>query len=458
MRILYLTASLSLNGRGYLRGRAFASQLQADGHEILLRHQWEPEATAVVQSAAENGSDVSRDITDDREMRDFAPDVIFLESGVNAGPGRWRIPPERLEEYVTDGGVVIAEGLGLNGVQNLNSEDAERIWRWFGARPEHEAQVPSWSAHIVDHQSNTGQASSVICRPEVMVLSEWLRPCFKGIDTVVASLAIPLTAGHSVGLLASSGPTSLVSEMDRFIEDPRPYVWATVKNTGFGYRVLLAATVTHDVTVESNPDNARWMEAVMAHLVDESSRDRELYEPTAAATEELEPTSLRLPASVLVTMNESSTLEFKSTAFTDLEHASVPEKLTFQRSVGKTVAAFLNASGGTLVIGCRDNGEVVGWEPDQTGSRRDVDRYLLALTDRIAAVFGQALAASITVEIDDVDEHQVAVVSVSPGHEPVYIEGETKGTKEFYVRVNNSTRKLDIQETVEYTLRRWPRG
>ena len=59
---------------------------------------------------------------------------------------------------------------------------------------------------------------------------------------------------------------------------------------------------------------------------------------------------------------ESQTLEFKSSARWNVRAASPDKKL--EHAITKTVCAFLNAEGGTLLIGVDDNGQVLGLEDD----------------------------------------------------------------------------------------------
>jgi hypothetical protein len=77
------------------------------------------------------------------------------------------------------------------------------------------------------------------------------------------------------------------------------------------------------------------------------------------ATEEtVAPVSLE----EMIAEGESDELEFKSTLRWDLREALVNKKL--EEVIMKTVAAFANSDGGTLLIGVGDNGDVLGLEPD----------------------------------------------------------------------------------------------
>ncbi len=71
-----------------------------------------------------------------------------------------------------------------------------------------------------------------------------------------------------------------------------------------------------------------------------------------------------VPVSVedLIAEGESDELEFKATLRWDLKEAGVNKKL--EEVIIKTIAAFANSQGGTLLIGVADDGDVIGLEPD----------------------------------------------------------------------------------------------
>jgi hypothetical protein len=61
---------------------------------------------------------------------------------------------------------------------------------------------------------------------------------------------------------------------------------------------------------------------------------------------------------------------------------------------------------------------------------------------------GRPPLANMSVTFEEVDGHDVCRVDVSPSQKPVYARG--KQTKDFYVRLNNGTRSLDIEDALDY--------
>lgn len=99
----------------------------------------------------------------------------------------------------------------------------------------------------------------------------------------------------------------------------------------------------------------------------------------------------------LVAAGESSRVEFKSTARVNLHTGKRDDKM--EQVVAKTVAAFLNADGGSLVIGVDDAGTPLGLASDfATIKAPDADRFELWLRDFLTTTLGQNAAALVDVD------------------------------------------------------------
>lgn len=157
------------------------------------------------------------------------------------------------------------------------------------------------------------------------------------------------------------------------------------------------------------------------------------------------------PISELVALGESATLEFKSTLQWDVVQEKVNKHL--RHSVLKTIAAFLNSAGGTLVIGVEDNGHVYGLENDIKTTGNSLDRFEQLLTSLISDRIGVELGHFIDIRHETIDDETVCVVDVDRSLEPAFLEG--RRGREFYIRVGNTTRLLDAEETVDYVQMNW---
>ena len=164
-----------------------------------------------------------------------------------------------------------------------------------------------------------------------------------------------------------------------------------------------------------------------------------------------EPEEVRhRPIADLVRLGESSTLEFKSTLQWDVKQGLQNKSL--RRSTIKSVAGLMNSEGGTLVLGVEDDGQIFGLEKDIElfGSRDKLEQTLVNL---IVDEIGPGLSHYYRARFEDVAGNLVCVVEVDPvrGKDGVFVKAENpnKG-KEFFVRIGNTTRSLDPEQTHAY--------
>jgi len=154
----------------------------------------------------------------------------------------------------------------------------------------------------------------------------------------------------------------------------------------------------------------------------------------------------------LIEQGEGAELELKSTARWDLREEKKNPDL--EAVIRFTVAGFLNAHGGTLLIGVADDGSIVGLEPDYgTFKKPNRDGFELFLTDLLLGAIGKDLGTCLRVTFHEVDGKDICRVTVTPGPRPVFLK---EGNDEvFYLRTGNSTRRLSIREAVQYCKTRW---
>ena len=177
---------------------------------------------------------------------------------------------------------------------------------------------------------------------------------------------------------------------------------------------------------------------------------RKLNEFMAALIEKPEIPHLR-PVADLIGLGEGYTLEFKSTFQWDVIQRQQNKAL--RTSSLKTIAAFLNSEGGTLVIGVEDDGSIYGLEADLKllgGSR---DKFQQILSSIINECIGPHVSPYYKVRFEGVNGHDVCVVDVERSSERVFTKTE-KG-KEFFIRTGNTTKSLDPEQTQEYIEQHW---
>ncbi|MFV2127359.1 RNA-binding domain-containing protein [Micromonospora sp. LOL_013] len=156
----------------------------------------------------------------------------------------------------------------------------------------------------------------------------------------------------------------------------------------------------------------------------------------------------RLDLRQLLAQSESACLEFKSTARWNLH--SGKKDSAIEDAILKTVAAFLNSDGGTLIVGVDDNGGIRGIAEDlQTfrGSLDQYERWLMGslLSDRIGT---EIVSQYVRFKTVNLDPHIVVVLEVARSESLVW--ASIGSDDALYVRNGNETRQLTGRKIVEF--------
>jgi len=175
----------------------------------------------------------------------------------------------------------------------------------------------------------------------------------------------------------------------------------------------------------------------------------------AALARRFSPQAPPPPIAEQIAAGESERVEFKSSARWNLHTGQRDPAI--EQVVAKTVAAFLNASGGTLLVGIDDDGRPLGLERDFALVKSpDRDRYELWLRDLLRGALGAVAVAAVRVDFDLVEDREVCRLVMAPAPQPAYLRPGKGGDQQFWVRSGNSTRQLSVEETVDYARHRWP--
>src|SRR5690606_27482758 len=153
------------------------------------------------------------------------------------------------------------------------------------------------------------------------------------------------------------------------------------------------------------------------------------------------------PVEELLAAGESRHVEFKSTARWNIHAGRVDKEL--ELAVLKSIAGFMNAKGGTLLIGVDDTGTPIGLEADlATVNRKDLDGFEAWLTTLMENALGGAATSNAEIDFPTIDGTTICRIRVHPSGSPTYVS--MKDDDWFYVRLNNSTRRLSTREAVDY--------
>ena len=155
----------------------------------------------------------------------------------------------------------------------------------------------------------------------------------------------------------------------------------------------------------------------------------------------------------LIKEGESDELEFKATLRWDIKEGRVSKKL--EQVIVKTVAAFANAQGGSLLIGVDDDGQAVGLSRDYEwlgeANRNQFELHLRnVLNQQLGAAF---VASKIQIQFHAVDDVDVCQVDITTAKEPMIVTVKDKNgqsVEKFYARSGNSSQEIPMREMSSY--------
>lgn len=155
---------------------------------------------------------------------------------------------------------------------------------------------------------------------------------------------------------------------------------------------------------------------------------------------------------LIIKSGENDTTEFKSTLRWDLKENKINKDMEYE--VIKTIAAFLNSSGGSLFIGVDDNNDILGLDNDfKTFQKKNIDGFQLHLLNVIHNYFSKDIHRFIKVFFHKIDSKTICEVKVIKSDTPRYIKRNDKSV--FLIRASGSSHHLDIEEAVNYIKSHW---
>ena len=161
----------------------------------------------------------------------------------------------------------------------------------------------------------------------------------------------------------------------------------------------------------------------------------------------------------LIDKGESGRLEFKSTLMTNLQTGEIDKRM--EKAVLKTITAFLNTDGGTLLVGVEDNGNIMGIDIERFENR---DKLNLHVTNVIASQIGNEFIPFIKFEQidygkrDDGKDSIVMRFDCTPTSTPAFLKNTKEKTETFFVRSGPSSVELTGNDLINYVMNRRKTG
>jgi serine/threonine protein kinase len=153
---------------------------------------------------------------------------------------------------------------------------------------------------------------------------------------------------------------------------------------------------------------------------------------------------------------ESSRVEFKgSLSHHHEERRPNTPKDALSHSVAKTLAAFMNSAGGTLLIGVADDGKILGIEHDYPHVKGcDRDGWERHFRQVMGQMLGQEAAGAVSLSFVKHPEGTVAVARVRRRSKETYVR---RGADEdFFIRDGNRTVQPTTRDAVRMIAEGWP--
>jgi hypothetical protein len=163
-------------------------------------------------------------------------------------------------------------------------------------------------------------------------------------------------------------------------------------------------------------------------------------------------TSRQRATSDLLASGEGSFVELKESARWSYIQGH-KEKVSLDEVV-RSLAGFLNAHGGSLLIGVSDSGEAVGLGADYKSiqGHQNRDGFMNWLTGALRERLTVGPIHNLRLGFEATGQKEICRIDVDPSSEPVYVD-----EKDFFVRAHNTTQRLSGPDVVSYIKRHWRR-
>lgn len=160
--------------------------------------------------------------------------------------------------------------------------------------------------------------------------------------------------------------------------------------------------------------------------------------------------------------HETTTVELKSSFFKCQKTNNVLKEI--RHECLKTIAGFMNSKGGTLIIGVRDDLEIIGLEKDKISNKipkvliENEDEYTRLINRYVMDCLGKEVSNKISFVYETIQNKRVCEISVERVNGGVFcVDTHFNKIKKypdkepiFYLRRDRETIILNSQETHEY--------
>lgn len=149
----------------------------------------------------------------------------------------------------------------------------------------------------------------------------------------------------------------------------------------------------------------------------------------------------------IIAQGETQKIEFKSSLQWDHYQNKVNKDL--YAPVMKNISAFMNTTGGTLLIGVDDDGQIIGIESDlKSMKKHNVDGFENVFNMAFNQMIGVEFRQHIEITFPRLDGKVIGFITIKPAQRPVYMMH--KGQEYFYIRAGNASQPLSVSTATTY--------
>jgi hypothetical protein len=295
--ILYLHHQhLATAGMEATAGTALVEYLQRGADHFIQGHMVRDDEEC--RSAHQRFLD---DVVTWSELKEANINVIYCEGGILSSFGErngkliWKVTKTHIEQFLADGGVFIAADVDWNFANRHSDDDFRELFAadFLYGNPERKEgfRSPVYLVDLARSQDPSWRRIKVDVPEMSKQIAEWLRPVYANVEGLVVQSPLHLIGSQTV-LAFVGGPTcgSLCNDMwwsvpaegidpwrlmyhenapmDRLYFGP----FATVRQVGRGFAVLITGIISADDVARNCQGNAVWIENLAQHLCTCSAR------------------------------------------------------------------------------------------------------------------------------------------------------------------------------------------
>ncbi len=133
------------------------------------------------------------------------------------------------------------------------------------------------------------------------------------------------------------------------------------------------------------------------------------------------------------------------------ENENVEYKEKLNDTFEKEAVAFLNANGGCIYIGVKDNGDVIGIP--------DIDKIQLQIKDRLIFGVSPSVLSLISIQTENFENKSVLKINIKEGTEkPYYIKNKGLSESGAYIRIGSSSQPMTQKMIHAYQTKSFPKS